>query len=81
MQVNATEFRQHLFDYLSQLPQHPIELTLRGKVIAHISPVEDSQKQAKIRLKLLRKTAVIQGDLNVSHEFNWSADADDLIGY
>ncbi len=72
-QVNVTDFRRHLFDYLSTIEREPIDLTLHGKIIAKVSPVDSIQAQARARLLNTRKSAKIV-DLDAPFDLDWTAD-------
>lgn len=83
-QVNVTEFRSHLFDYLNNLSDQPLELVLRGEVVARLLPPSDSQIEALALLKELRKRVALskEPDLdNLLKPSDWSVDSDDSIGY
>ena len=54
-QVNITELRSHLPDYLGQVQRgEELEITSHGKTIARILPREDIRETAKTQLKALR---------------------------
>ena len=73
-QVNITELRSHLPDYLGQVQRgEEIEVTLHGKAIARIMPREDIREAARTKLKALRgKTRV--GDVISPIGEAWGAD-------
>jgi len=87
MQVNITEFRSHLFEYINNLSHEPLELTLRGEVIARLLLPEDPQQEALSLLKKLRKTAKLTKEgsedlgLNLLKPSDWDGDAHDHLGY
>ena len=78
--VNVTELRQHLPNYLQQVQNgEEIEITVHGKVIARLSPVEDKQESAHKRLETLRGKGYIVGDIiSPIEDVEWTADADHL---
>ncbi len=82
IQVNVTQFRQNLFEYLDRLPDEPIELLNKGKIIARVLPIEDLQTQALIALKRIRETAKLSNPLDdfsgALSPDDWSADEDHI---
>ena len=81
LQVNTTEFRRHLFEYLNDLDKHPLELTRGGQVVAQVVPVKDHREEARQRLAKLRKTAKIMGDLTEPLNLQWTHDDENLTWY
>lgn len=75
--VNITELRQHLPDYLKQVERgSEIDVTVRGRVIARLVPAlaASARAQANERLAALRGKAVL-GDVVSPGEEPWEADA------
>ncbi len=61
--VNITELRQNLPTYIASVAKgDEIEVVVRGKVIARIVPEQDHAREARERLRALRRNAVI-GDV------------------
>lgn len=55
IEVNITEFRNHLPEYIGQVKKgEDIFLTLRGKVVARVSPIADERTAAHEALLKLR---------------------------
>lgn len=72
--VNVTDLRQHLPDYLGKVQQgEEIQLTLHGKVIARILPVQDESAAARQRLIAMRKQCKLDDVLSPSSE-EWDAE-------
>lgn len=84
-QVNVTEFRHHLFEFINNVSNEPLELISRGQVVARLLPPEDPKASALEFLKKLRKTAVMTQESDLSlrafDSSDWSEDKDDSIGY
>jgi prevent-host-death family protein len=60
MQVNVTQFRNHLQKYLEQAHKgSEILITLHGSVIARILPPINTQEQAKKELLKLRQNCKV----------------------
>ena len=77
-QVNVTELRNHLPNYLKRVAKgETIEITTHGKVVARIVPEQNKQLAAEQRLKKIRGTAII-GDVETPVDEAWSADDDHL---
>lgn len=58
--VNISEFRANLLNYLQKAKNgHKIIITSHGETLATIVPPLDKNKQAKAKLKLLAKNAVV----------------------
>jgi len=73
IEVNITEFRNHLPEYLGQVKKgEDIILTSRGKVIARVTPVTDEREAARGALMLLRGTCRI-GDVISPLDEKWEA--------
>ncbi len=77
LQINTTEFRRHLFEYLDHIDQSPIELMRHGRAVARIVPIENKTDAAKQRLMALRKTAKIV-DIETPLEITWTYDEEHL---
>lgn len=77
LQINTTEFRKHLFEYLDHIDGKSIELVRHGQVIARLVPVENKQEAAKKRLMKLRKTAKIV-DVETPLKATWTFDEEHL---
>lgn len=72
--VNVTELRQNLPAYLARVRAgEPVEVTVRGRVIARIVPEEDRQAAARKWLKKLRKSARVGDIMSPSGEV-WDAE-------
>jgi len=73
IEVNVTEFRNHLPDYLGRVKQgEEVLLTSRGKVVARMSPVADECLSARERLVSLRDKCRI-GDVVSPLDEVWEA--------
>lgn len=73
LEVPVSEFRSNLNKYLGKAQKgESILLTTRGKSIAQISPPANIQKQAKIKLKALRKKCKL-GDVLSPLDEAWEA--------
>ena len=78
LQVNITDLRAHLPDFLKQVIQgEQIKITSHGKTIARLIPDIDEVEAAHKRLNNLKGTMII-GDIIEPVETNWSADIDNL---
>lgn len=74
VEVNVTEFRNHLPEYLGRVRKgEDIVLVSRGKVIARISPVTDERAAAREALLRLRGKCRI-GDVVSQLDEKWEAD-------
>jgi len=74
IEVNVTEFRNHLQEYLGRVSKgEEVLLTARGKVVARMSPVGDQAALARERLSALRATCRI-GDVVTPVGETWQAD-------
>ena len=74
--VSATEFRQHLFEYLEQVQQGgPMNIQIRGRVVARLEPVTDPVQAARDRLAALAGSIVL-GDVISPLDEPWGSDAD-----
>lgn len=77
-QVNITDLRAHLPDFLKQVSHgEHIKITSHGKIIARLIPDTDEVEAAQKRLDLLQGT-MITGDILEPIETSWSADIDNL---
>ena len=73
IQVNVTEFRNHLPTYLGKVKTgEEVALTSRGKVVARLVPERDESVSARNRLDELRKTCCV-GDVVAPLELEWEA--------
>jgi prevent-host-death family protein len=73
IEVNITEFRNHLPEYLGQVKQgEDIFITSRGKVIARVTPVTDERAAARGALMQLRERCRI-GDVISPLDDKWEA--------
>ena len=71
--VNISEFRSNLLNYLKKAQDgHKITVTSHGKKLAVIGPSIDEKKQAKVKLKQLSKSAVINDTISPINE-QWKA--------
>lgn len=74
--VSATEFRQHLFEYLEQVQQGGyVNIQVRGRVVARLEPVTDPVLAARARLAALAGSIVL-GDVLTPLDEPWGSDAD-----
>ena len=70
----VTELRQNVRAHLARVRAgEPVEVTVRGRVIARIVPEEDRQAAARKWLKKLRQTARV-GDLMSPSGETWDAE-------
>ena len=78
-QVNVTELRNHLPQYLQQVKKGlELQITSHGRSIARLVPERNAVEEAKDRLLKLKGTMIL-GDITESVEtVEWSADADNL---
>ncbi len=75
LEVNVTEFRNHLPDYLGKVKSgEEVLVTLRGKVIARIIPAQNERSAARRHLSLLRKKCRV-GDVVSPLEEKWEAES------
>ena len=73
IEVNVTEFRNHLPDYLGRVKKgEEVLLTSRGKVVARVSPVVDECLSAREQLVSLRGKCRI-GDVTAPLDEVWEA--------
>jgi len=73
IEVNITEFRNHLPEYLGHVKKgEDIFLTSRGKVIARVTPVTDERVVARGALMQLRGTCRIGNVISPLDE-RWEA--------
>ncbi|HBG06707.1 MAG: prevent-host-death protein [Geobacteraceae bacterium GWC2_58_44] len=74
IEVNVTEFRNHLPDYLGRVKRgEEVLLTSRGKVVARMSPVTDERVPAREMLASLRSKCKI-GDVMAPVDEVWEVD-------
>ena len=74
VEVNVTEFRNHLPEYLGRVKKgEEVMLTSHGKVVARMSPVVDESLSAREQLLLLRGKCRI-GDVTAPLGEVWEAD-------
>jgi prevent-host-death family protein len=72
-QVNVSEFRNHLPEYLARAEAgEEILVTRHGQVVARLSPARDPRADAKGRLEQLRLRARV-GDVVSPVEASWEA--------
>jgi prevent-host-death family protein len=72
-EVNITEFRNHLPEYLGQVKKgEDILITSRGKVVAKVTPVTDERAAARGALMQLRAACRI-GDVISPLDDKWEA--------
>ncbi|MCD6535190.1 MAG: type II toxin-antitoxin system prevent-host-death family antitoxin [Deltaproteobacteria bacterium] len=78
-QVNVTELRNHLPQYLQQVKKGlELQITSHGRSIARLVPERSDVEEAKDRLLKLKGTMIL-GDITEPVEtVEWSADADNL---
>lgn len=73
IEVNVTEFRSHLPEYLGRVRRgEEVLLTSRGKVVARMSPVADESLSAREQLVALRGRCSI-GDVLAPVDEVWEA--------
>lgn len=73
-EINVTELRNHLPKYLSIVQKgNEILVTSHGQVIARILPPIDTQAEAQLQLKDLRKHCKIH-DVTSPVDEHWDAD-------
>ncbi len=71
--VNISELRANLLSYLKKANQgEEIVITSHGQTLATIVPPADKNKQAKVKLKELAKSAVV-GDIVTPADDTWNA--------
>ena len=69
--VNITEFRNHLPQYMKHIVQgHELIVTAHGKAIARITPIADTQQEAKKELLTLQKICIV-GDVVSPIDEDW----------
>ena len=74
LEVNVTELRNHLPDYLGKVKAgEEVLVTLRGKVIARIMPAQNQRSAARVQLSALRKKCKV-GDVVSPLAEKWEAD-------
>ena len=75
LEVNVTEFRNHLPEYLGKVKSgEEVLVTLRGKVIARIMPPQDERTAARRHLLQLRKKCKV-GDVISEIGEKWEAES------
>lgn len=73
IQVNVTEFRNHLPAYLDKVRKgEEVALTSRGKTIARLVPEIQECESARARLAEIRKTSWV-GDVVSPVDVKWEA--------
>lgn len=78
-QVNITELRRHLPEYLKQVSQgKEIQITNRGKLIARIVPETNEAEAARQRLFALRDKGFIGDVVSPIENMKWMADENNL---
>lgn len=71
--INITEFRNHLPHYMKHIIQgHDLVITAHGKAIARITPIVDTQREAKQQLLNLQKICKV-GDVVSPIDEVWEA--------
>ncbi len=76
IQVNVTEFRNHLPSYLEKVRKgEEVALTSRGKTIARLVPEIQECESAKSRLAEIRKSSWV-GDVTSPVKVTWEAALD-----
>ena len=76
IQVNVTEFRNHLPTYLDKVKTgEEVALTSRGKVVARLIPELDECERARKRLDEISKTSWV-GDVSSPVDVVWEASRD-----
>jgi prevent-host-death family protein len=74
IEVNVTEFRNHLPDYLGRVKKgEEVVLTSRGKAVARMTPVADESLSAQEQLMSLRCKCRV-GDVTAPLDEVWEAD-------
>lgn len=78
LEVNVTELRSKLPEYLAQVEAgKEIKITRRGKIIARLVSSKDEVKEARKRLVSLRKHAWV-GDVITPIKLLWGSSLDNL---
>ena len=73
-EVNVTELRQNLPDYLAEVRKgRELMVTVHGKVIARIVPEQDAKKSARQRLIALRAKCRV-GDIVSPSGERWAVE-------
>ncbi|MCY4046139.1 MAG: type II toxin-antitoxin system prevent-host-death family antitoxin [Cellvibrionales bacterium] len=71
--VSISEFRANLLKYLEEVNAgHPISITSNGRLLATVTPPENTKVEAKKRLNSLAKTAKV-GDVVTPTSDDWDA--------
>jgi len=74
MQINVTELRQHLPDYLKKVQAgEEIQITSRGQIIARLMPEVNAAEAARKWLESLRDKAIV-GDVESPSGEEWNAE-------
>ena len=72
-EVSITELRQQLPSYLGRVAKGAtVVVTLHGKPIAKIGPIQDRRAEAARRIEAMRETARV-GDLVSPIDADWKA--------
>ena len=75
LEVNVTEFRNHLPDYLGKVKSgEEVLVTLRGKVIARVMPAHNERAAARRHLSLLREKCRVDDVVSPIDE-KWEAES------
>ena len=78
-QVNVTELRNHLPQYLQQVKKGvELQITSHGRSIARLVPERSDMEEAKDRLLKLKGTMILGDITEPVKTVEWSADADNL---
>jgi prevent-host-death family protein len=73
-EVNVTELRNHLHQYLESIQKEKeVLVTWHGKVIARILPPVNKKNEAQLQLEKLRKNSSMT-DVISSVDEDWEAD-------
>jgi prevent-host-death family protein len=79
LQVNVSELRKHLPDYLKQVGHgEEICITSHGKTVARIVPERDEADQARLRLRALRGTMILGDVVSPVEDVEWTGDENNL---
>ncbi len=71
--VNISELRSNLLNYLNKAKKgHEIIITSHGEILATIVPPINQNMQAKAKLKLLARSAVIEDVVSPAND-KWDA--------
>ena len=76
IQVNVTEFRNHLPLYLAKVRKgEEVALTSRGRIVGRLVPEVDESREAREWLETIRTTSWM-GDVTSPVEEEWEAVSD-----